>query len=74
MSAGIPAKKRFWLAAFLLLFAGGCGFSTGKQEYKDGVAAYERGAYREAAGYFAEAIEENEDIAEYYLYYGFTLI
>ncbi|MDE7324794.1 MAG: tetratricopeptide repeat protein [Lachnospiraceae bacterium] len=74
MSAGIPAKKRFWLAAFLLLFAGGCGFSTGKQEYKDGVAAYERGAYREAAGYFAEAIEENEDRAEYYLYYGFTLI
>jgi tetratricopeptide (TPR) repeat protein len=67
-------KKNFLIPVLLLVFLCGCGFSSGEEEYEQGIAAYERGAYREAADFFAQAIAENEDRAEYYLYYGFSLI
>ena len=67
-------KKNFLIPVLLLVFLCGCGFSSGEEEYEQGIAAYERGAYREAADFFAQAIAENEDCAEYYLYYGFSLI
>lgn len=38
------------------------------------MAAYENGKYEEAESYFLSAIKGNPDKAEYYLYYGFTLI
>ena len=68
-----PIKRRFCPAALIILFAVGCGFSTGKQEYEEGILAYGKGAYQEAANHFAAAVEENGDRAEYYLYYGFAL-
>ncbi len=78
MNVGILAKSQkccFALTAvFLLLLGCGCGFQTGEKEYERGVEAYGKGAYREAAQYFEQAISENGDRAEYYLYYGFTLI
>ena len=74
MNGGIqPIKRRFCPAALIILFAVGCGFSTGKQEYEEGILAYGKGAYQEAANHFAAAVEENGDRAEYYLYYGFAL-
>ncbi len=68
-------KRKCWLAVavVLLICCCGCGFGTGEKEYERGAEAYERGSYREAAQYFEQAIEANEDRAEYYLYYGFTL-
>lgn len=76
MKKGILAAwKRVWIPAvvFWLLFGCGCGFQTGEEEYERGVAAYAKGSYREAAQYFEQALAKNEDRAEYYLYYGFTL-
>ena len=74
MNGGIqPIKRRFCPAALIILFAVGCGFSTGKQEYEEGILAYGKGAYQEAANHFAAAVEGNGDRAEYYLYYGFAL-
>lgn len=67
-------KGLYFLLAALFLFCGGCGPKTGTKAYEQGVAAYEKGAYREAAGYFEQALADNDDRAEYHLYYGFTQI
>lgn len=66
-------KHRILAAGVLLLCLSGCGFGTGERDYAKGIAAYEKGQYEDAAGYFAEALAANEDKAEYYLYYGFAL-
>ncbi len=62
------------MLAVLLMSCGGCGLKTGAKDYEQGVVAYEKGAYREAAGYFEQALADNKDRAEYHLYYGFTQI
>lgn len=73
MDAMKQKKCRIIAVGVLLLCLNGCGFGTGERDYARGIAAYEKGQYEEAAGYFAEALAANEDKAEYYLYYGFAL-
>lgn len=63
-----------FLAGALTLGVSGCAFDNGSREYEKGVLAYKEKEYSQAAVYFTNALEKNADCAEYYLYYGFTLL
>lgn len=70
-------KKQSGKALFTVILSvsmTSCALSTGARDYEKGVLAYQSGEYEKAAGYFTDALEKNSDRAEYYLYYGFTLL
>ena len=58
----------------ILVFLNACSLDPGQEHYERGIEAYNSGDYRQAAKDFYEALENNGDKAEYYLYYGFSLI
>ena len=50
------------------------GCNDGDEKYDKGVKAFEAKNYESAAIYFSEAIEENPEVADYYIYHGMALI
>ncbi|MBQ9118838.1 MAG: tetratricopeptide repeat protein [Lachnospiraceae bacterium] len=51
-----------------------CAAEQSLREYEKGVLAYQAGNFTEATTYFEAALQKNPDKAEYYLYYGYTLM
>ena len=68
-------KKRYvWLLSAVVTGMALTGCSDADDKYEKGIKAFESGNYESAVIYFDEAIEENPDIADYYIYHGMALI
>lgn len=65
--------KRSIILVLAVIFLSGCSKSAGSY-YKEGVNYFKGGNYIKAEENFIKAIEKNENRAEYYIDYGFTLI
>lgn len=52
----------------------GCSMNQAGKYYGKAIDSYEQGEYKQAGDYFAKAISENADKAEYHIDYGFALI
>ncbi|MBQ3061798.1 MAG: tetratricopeptide repeat protein [Lachnospiraceae bacterium] len=68
-------KKRFvclLTTGIIAMALTGC--NDGDEKYDKGVKAFEAQNYESAVIYFSEAIEENPEVADYYIYHGMALI
>lgn len=65
--------KRSIILVLAVIVLSGCSKSAGSY-YKEGVNYFKGGNYIKAEENFIKAIEKNENKAEYYIDYGFTLI
>lgn len=67
-------RQALILATSLIVATALTGCNDAEEKYEKGVKAFESGNYESAVIYFDEAIEENPDIADYYIYHGMALI
>ncbi len=67
-------EKMLGLGLTILTLFTGCGAEKSLREYEKGILAYEEADYEAAAECFESALGQNPDKAEYYLYYGYTLL
>lgn len=66
--------KLLCLGMVCALLCASCAAEKSLRDYEKGVLAYESADYDKAAEYFEAALDKNPDKAEYYLYYGYTLM